>query len=375
MPWDYKPWGCGSGPKGSCNNGWLQFEICEDDLNNEEYFNMVYQEACELTAYLLKIHNLDPKGISRYKGVDVPVITCHAEAHELGLGSDHGDVLDWFEKYNKTMDDVRNDVAKLMTVKPETDKPTSNEIYRVRTSWEDSKSQKGAFVNLQYAIETCNKLGENYAVFDSKGNKVFPVIQEIPQETIDKIVEELTKPSIPVEEVKVHDDAPVEFKKGITKTPIKIIKPIAVHMFEEEFEVGDAVKLLPGAVYASGGIIPVKAFNKKLYIRGKGKVKGTYMIAAGLTGAIYGAVKADMLIPYTSEVVGTSNFNAYIVRILNDNTPVHSGPGLKYVKKLTLAKDTAFTIVAENNGWGKLLSGAGWVELAKTKKIKEVNNK
>ena len=23
MPWDYKPWGCGSGGKGSCNNGWI----------------------------------------------------------------------------------------------------------------------------------------------------------------------------------------------------------------------------------------------------------------------------------------------------------------------------------------------------------------
>lgn len=23
MPWNYKPWGCGSGVKGSCNNGWI----------------------------------------------------------------------------------------------------------------------------------------------------------------------------------------------------------------------------------------------------------------------------------------------------------------------------------------------------------------
>lgn len=27
MPWNYRPWGCGSGKKGSCNNGWIQFEI------------------------------------------------------------------------------------------------------------------------------------------------------------------------------------------------------------------------------------------------------------------------------------------------------------------------------------------------------------
>lgn len=27
LPWNYRPWGCGSGPNGSCNNGWIQFEI------------------------------------------------------------------------------------------------------------------------------------------------------------------------------------------------------------------------------------------------------------------------------------------------------------------------------------------------------------
>lgn len=34
MPWDYRPWGCGSGTKtyssgvkASCNDGWIQFEI------------------------------------------------------------------------------------------------------------------------------------------------------------------------------------------------------------------------------------------------------------------------------------------------------------------------------------------------------------
>ena len=39
MPWDYRPWGCGSGSKGSCNDGWIQFEICEDGLTDKTYFN------------------------------------------------------------------------------------------------------------------------------------------------------------------------------------------------------------------------------------------------------------------------------------------------------------------------------------------------
>lgn len=27
LPWKMRPWGCGGGTAGSCNNGWLQFEI------------------------------------------------------------------------------------------------------------------------------------------------------------------------------------------------------------------------------------------------------------------------------------------------------------------------------------------------------------
>ena len=114
MPWNYRPWGCGSGSKGSCNNGWIQFEICEDGLTDKNYFEKVYKEACEITAYLCNMYNLDPNGTQTLNGVKVPVILCHADSCDLGLGSNHGDVLHWFKKYGKTMNDVRKDVAALM---------------------------------------------------------------------------------------------------------------------------------------------------------------------------------------------------------------------------------------------------------------------
>ena len=114
MPWDFRPWGCGSGSKGSCNTGWIQFEICEDGLNDADYFAKVYKEACELTAYLCKHYGIDPKGNVKYNGVTVPTILCHADSYKLGLGSNHGDVLHWFPKFGKSMDDVRADVAALM---------------------------------------------------------------------------------------------------------------------------------------------------------------------------------------------------------------------------------------------------------------------
>jgi 3-methyladenine DNA glycosylase Mpg len=129
MPWNFKPWGCGSGSKGSCNNGWIQFEICEDGLTDKTYFNNVYKEACELTAYLCKLYNIDPKGTHTYNGVKVPTILCHQDAYKLKVGSDHSDVYNWFKKHNKTMDNVRNDVASLMNVTPTPTTVSTYELY------------------------------------------------------------------------------------------------------------------------------------------------------------------------------------------------------------------------------------------------------
>jgi len=150
MPWNYKPWGCGGGRKGSCNNGWIQFEICEADLNNKKYFDAVYKEACELTAYLCKKYGLNPKGTVTYNGIKVPVILCHWDSYELGLGSGHSDVYHWFKKHGKTMKDVRNDVAALM-------KTTSKKSSEKK---EDTK-KKTTKKSPSYKVQVTSKIGLN----------------------------------------------------------------------------------------------------------------------------------------------------------------------------------------------------------------------
>jgi hypothetical protein len=127
MPWDYKPWGCGSGSKGSCNNGWIQFEICEDSLVDGTYFYKVYQEACELTAYLCKLYNINPLGNVLFNGTVVPTILCHQDSCQLGLGTNHSDVYHWFNKYGKTMDSVRKDVANLLGININANSPIANQ--------------------------------------------------------------------------------------------------------------------------------------------------------------------------------------------------------------------------------------------------------
>lgn len=56
--------------------------------------------------------------------------------------------------------------------KPSTPTPSKN-LYRVRKSWKDSASQKGAYSDLNNAIVECKK-HSGYKVYDEKGNQVYP---------------------------------------------------------------------------------------------------------------------------------------------------------------------------------------------------------
>lgn len=128
MPWNYRPWGCGSGKKGSCNDGWIQFEICEADLQDKEYFDKVYKEGCEITAYLCKKFDIDPMGTVLHNGIAVPTILCHKDSYDLKLGSGHADVVHWFPRYGKSMSSVREDVLELLNQEKEDEEMTQEKF-------------------------------------------------------------------------------------------------------------------------------------------------------------------------------------------------------------------------------------------------------
>ncbi len=113
LPWEMEGWHCG----GSGNHTHISFEICEDGLDDPHYFSAVYREAVELTAMLCMEYDLDP--------LDDGVVICHAEGHTRGIASNHGDVLHWFPRHGKTMDDFREDVAK------EVDSMTESKIRQI----------------------------------------------------------------------------------------------------------------------------------------------------------------------------------------------------------------------------------------------------
>ena len=265
MPWNYKPWGCGSGSKGSCNNGWIQFEICEDGLTDKSYFDKVYKEACEITAYLCKMYNIDPNGTVTVNGVKVPTILCHADSYDLKMGSNHGDIDHWFPKHGKSMKTARADVAALLAadapvapsepeVKP-AEPATAKELYRVRKSWEDAKSQIGAYSVLDNAKKACDTAGKEYSVYNSAGKKVYP-------------------------ESKIEP---------VTPAPVTPAEP-------------------------------------------------------------------EVKLPYLVKITAS---------VLN----VRSGPGMNYKTRTQVRQNEVYTIVALEDNWGKLKSGAGWICLDYTKKV------
>lgn len=107
LPWAMRGWHAGSGTtRPSANNTHISFEICEDGLDDPEYFRRVYREAVELTAYLCEQYNLDP--------LAPEVVICHSEGYRLGMASGHADVEHWFPRFGETMDDFRQDVKNEM---------------------------------------------------------------------------------------------------------------------------------------------------------------------------------------------------------------------------------------------------------------------
>lgn len=166
LPWNYCAWGVGKGKKGSYNynpTARIQFEICEDNLKDEAYFNAVMKEAQELCAYLCKLYNLD-----------VRQICSHAEAYKEGYGTNHGDCDHWLKKYGKTMDWFRDQVYKIITgkVAPENFAP-----YKVKVTASALNIRKGPGTNYKTAGSIKNKgvytiVAESYGEGATKWGKL-----------------------------------------------------------------------------------------------------------------------------------------------------------------------------------------------------------
>lgn len=124
LPYDARPWGCGSGSKGSWNNTKVQWEICEpaghtyaggtmigyDVAKNQTYFDRMWKMIVAWNVYMVKKFGYPVSGISD-----------HAESYKAGYGSNHSDVGQWWPKHGKSMSALRQEVEAILKMEEDDD--------------------------------------------------------------------------------------------------------------------------------------------------------------------------------------------------------------------------------------------------------------
>ena len=276
------------------------------------------------------------------------------------------------------------------------------ELYRIRKTWADAKSQIGAYGVLENAIKACK---DGYYVFDSKGNVVFPekeleVAPPVTPTPTKKSNVEIAKEVIAGkwgngQERKDrlaaagydYNAVQAEVSKLLGKTEpakpvLKSNAEIAKEVIEGKWGNGDARKqALTKAGYDYAAVQaevqkllqpatpkPVLKSNAEIAKEvmagkwGNGDARKKALEAAGYN---YAAVQAEV----QKLVNGNNAAKGYKIMVNTGALNVRKGAGTNYGVAKVIRKGETYTIVEEKSGWGKLSDGSGWVSLNYTKRV------
>lgn len=150
LPYDHRPWGCGSGKKGSGNDWYTQIEICEPagiyyDKNWNYHIKSGYEDkvknyiinAFEVAAQWAAAR-LKEFGITQ---VNKNTVTSHYEAYANGIAGNHGDPRGLFALAGLDMDKFRVRVDQILNKGDELDMTIEEFIEKA------TPEQAAAFVN------------------------------------------------------------------------------------------------------------------------------------------------------------------------------------------------------------------------------------
>ncbi|MEA4965376.1 MAG: N-acetylmuramoyl-L-alanine amidase [Oscillospiraceae bacterium] len=93
-----------------------------------------------------------------------------------------------------------------------------------------------------------------------------------------------------------------------------------------------------------------------------------YATAACRSGYAVFDAEGDQVYP-AATTAATSTDPGYVVRVTASALNVRSGPGTGYGVVMALPNGGGYTVVEEQDGWGRLKSGAGWICLKYTERI------
>ena len=246
----------------------------------------------------------------------------------------------------------------------------------------------------EIAAEVNKRLGQTEAA-DPEPTTPTPVVSEIKEGDLVKIADNAvyySGKSVPgwvkdkhwyVVEVEgdraVIDDS--EDGKNAINSPISTKYLTVVKAAQNGSESVEKVELVKGAVvtftgkkhYSSAnGKTPVSCKPGKATITLDPYLKGKHpyhlVAVKGGTSNVYGWVDAEDIYEYNAQKK-TEGFKPYLVKVTASALNIRKGAGTSYPVVGCIGDKGIYTIVAEDNGWGKLKSGAGWISLAYTKRV------
>ena len=117
MPYKRRPWGVGSGKRGSWNNSRIQWEVLEpsghtyaggtmigyDVAKNEAYFQRMWKMLVCWNVY-----------VARKLGFGPDAIGDHPESYRAGMCANHADMRHWLPKHGQSMDTLRENVRAIL---------------------------------------------------------------------------------------------------------------------------------------------------------------------------------------------------------------------------------------------------------------------
>lgn len=126
-----------------------------------------------------------------------------------------------------------------------------------------------------------------------------------------------------------------------------------------KFQVGDNVKIIAGAKFTNGTIVPQVLVGTDLYVI-ETKEEGIYRVGQNKNSKrTIGAVHEEDLV---SAEVDLENFDPYII-LTTMETTTFTAPTFKAGVKQILPKGRLYTVVLEENGYGRLKNNRGWIDL------------
>lgn len=151
LPLNRNAWHAGDGGNGNGNRNYIAVEICYSKSGGDKFINAEKRAAKEVAA-LLKQYGWGIDKVKKHQ--DFSNKYCPHRTLDMG--------------WQRFLNMIQAELNRLS-------QPESNqgELYRVRRSWEDVKTQVGAFRNLQNAKECA--IDSGYSVFNDNGDKIYSV--------------------------------------------------------------------------------------------------------------------------------------------------------------------------------------------------------